>query len=143
MQDTLPFCCICLTSSIHSSESVQLTCCKQLIHKHCLVELLLYNQENDSLCPYCRNEIRHIISLLITPTEFIRIVKQSKPTHTLPLSILLRMFYSNNDVTIHIEHENTIENQHVTRQEWKNFLCYVFGAFLFNLIVVYFIIKAF
>jgi hypothetical protein len=66
--DTNEICCICLNTN--KFDFIILNCCKQSIHRDCLVEWICYEQNNSSNCAICRQEIV-LLQNMITQGSFI------------------------------------------------------------------------
>lgn len=140
-----PDCFVCLEEC--SSDVVDLPCCKQKLHKNCLLQCLLYQftqqnrntQQNGVNCPLCRRNLK--MSSIFTVDEVLHYIVEKKKHIDCVKSVefLLQNEYNKNLRLIQLG-DGVNKWQQIPRFErYKTYACSLCGGF-FALFVFFMVI---
>lgn len=103
-------CCICLEDPEYSENFIKLNCCKQLIHKDCLLKWIIIKENNEN-CPLCRLQMK--IDEMYTIEDFLNNLKinnlKNKNTNK-NIQNILQKWYNLSDIHIPKHYRAFINN---------------------------------
>lgn len=106
-------CCICLENLSNTTELIsKLNCCKQVIHKECLVNWIL-QERSSCLCPICR----HFVNLqhYITIPELLHHINENMNNREMNANYINDMLQRDYNITCVVVPEGRVEENAVTR----------------------------